>query len=138
MKKLLPNQSVKILFRNGTSVEGIVDVWDEDYILRSGDGKSYLIIQSPEQDILAIKVMLNENEISEPKVLIKEPPPPVENSASIPTQEELRTKKIAELHMLKIAQEKQEIANKLNSHGISEIKPIIYGYPNLNKIKGDK
>jgi len=132
--KLLPNQLVKILFRNGTSIEGIVEVWDEDYVLRSEDGKSILIIQDPSQDIMAIKVILREQDLKriEPKQNYAADDP----DSSIPNPQELRAKKLAELHLLAAAQEKQDVINKLRNHNIGEIKQVKYSPPSF--LKGNK
>ncbi len=148
MKKLVPGQLVKILFRNGTSVEGIVDIWDEDFILRSEDSKSYLIIQNPEQDIMLVKVMKEENPKAESVYEDRENRP----KPFIPTQKDenedpdfseinpisLRAKKISELHLAAIEEEKKIIAARLNNHKITEVKPVQYGYPNILNKKGNK
>jgi sRNA-binding regulator protein Hfq len=146
-----PNQEVKILFRNGTSVEGVVLVWDKEYILKSRDGKSILIIQNPEQDIMAIKVILN---TAEPKTknnyeygVKKNVKPTIETSKVVTEDDDpdslqrfamdLRAAKLAELRIAAAEEERKAISEKLKSHNIGEVKQTNYGYPSiLNKIKG--
>lgn len=135
--KLIANQLVKILFRNGNSVEGIVEVWEDgSYILRSLDGKSILIIQDPVQDIMAIKVMLDsQEEIEMPEEIARQStiPAPPQPSVEIaePSNDDLRHKKLAELRIAAIAHEKMMVAEKLRSHHISNTMPVKYTFPNL-------
>lgn len=153
--KLLPNQLVKVMFRNGASVEGIVDIWDEDYVLRSIDGKSVLLIQDPVQDIMAVKIILEDASITNETNIethgnvakvkntsqlrdnrqqqLKEISKRLQDDA-VPTSMELRAKKLAELRLAAIAEEKRMVAEKLSNHTIGEVKPVIYGLPTI-KIK---
>lgn len=56
-------QQVKVIFRNGTVVEGIVNVWENNTVeLKSLDDKSVLIISHPAEDIMMIKVSLEPEE----------------------------------------------------------------------------
>ena len=152
MKKLLPNQLVKILFRNGTSVEGIVDIWDGDYVLRSEDGKSVLIIQNPEQDIMLVKVILNEeapvaeslyeDREKRPKPVFSiqkeenEDPEDAFSDFSGLDSMSLRAKKLSQLHLAAVEEERKIITARLNNHQITEVKPVNYGYPNILNKKG--
>jgi sRNA-binding regulator protein Hfq len=143
--KLLQNQLVKILFRNGTSVEGIVEVWDPDYVLRSGDGKSLLIIQDPKQDIMAIKVILSEDHSKKPTDIseVEEVPEAVPEETPEECKEldpiRLRAMRLAEIRREAAAADARLFKERLRSHEITESKPIQYGYPSiLTKIKGNK
>jgi hypothetical protein len=135
--KLIANQSIKILFRNNTSAEGIVEVWEDgDYILRSLDGKSILIIQDPVQDIMAIKVMLDDSQeiIEMPEDIATQstiPPPQPTIEIIEASNDDLRHKKLAELRIAAIAHEKMMVAEKLRSHHISTSMPVKYTFPNL-------
>jgi len=143
--KLIKDQLVKIMFRNGQHVEGIVDIWDKDYVLRSEDGKSVLIIQDPEQDIMLIKVVLRNDEEDgqhEEHKMAEESPKKSNDKPvvcdDIPLSEDLRHKKMAELYLAAAASERQTIVQKMRDHRIGEVKPINYGYPSiLNKTKGN-
>jgi len=149
--KLVKGQFVKIMFRNGQHVEGIVDIWDQDYVLRSEDSKSFLIIQNPEQDIMLIKVMsCNEPAVEDSHEEQEKIPKPFfpkdENvdpddafpdfSALDPMS--LRAKKIAQLHLAAVEEERKIIAARLNNHQITEFKPVRYGYPNILNKKDSK
>jgi hypothetical protein len=131
--KLFKGQSVKILFRNNASVEGIVDTWEVDnYVLKSLDGKSFLIIQNPNQDIVLIKVIINDTA----KVTVTDHIKPInvepENTEEL--NKDLRYKKLAELRIAKIEQEKKIIAEQLKSHTITNTAPIgKYIIPNIKR-----
>jgi hypothetical protein len=127
--KLEKEQRVKLLFKNGLSIEGFIDSWVEgNYILRSLDGESLLIIQSPDEDIMAVKVMLHM------QPAIKENP---EKTASQPeeppSEQELRIRKLAELRLEAAAEERRIISSKLKDHHIGDVRKVGYGLPGFLK-----
>ena len=50
---------VKLILKNNTVVEGIVEEWFANYVkLKSLDGQSVMIIPHPNEDIMLIKIFL--------------------------------------------------------------------------------
>jgi len=133
-----PGQHVKCILRNNTIVEGIVDNWRGDIHsgltqLRSLDGDSILIIPNLD-DVMLIKIMLEK-----PKSLTAEIKEKIEKKSQLnkefievyeqPSNDDLRTKKLAELKILLVAQEKKIIADKMKDHHLSGVKAVQYGQP---------
>lgn len=143
-------QHVKIVFRNGTVTEGIVEEWFNNVIyLKALDGESKLIITNPEQDIMLIKVW----DEKAPEVEPKEPEP-----VDLPTEEEAKEwashfqevaethdpynpddrKTLAELKIELAKQERKIIAEKLREHRPSPYKPTQVPYHYLPGIPEPK
>ena len=150
-------QYIKVFFRHGGLIlEGLVESWEPDNcVLRSLTDDSLIIIHSPQDDIMVIKVMPivepvddHENDLSKqtgikiipgtlPKIndaskkLDKIDHQVVEDAlgAEELTDMGLRAKKLAELHLMKINAEREIIANKLKDHNITETRKIEYGLP---------
>ena len=141
--KLYPNQLVKILFRNGTGLEGVVEFWEENnYILRSLNGDSILIIQDPIQDIMAVKVTLpsdvEQQPIPQPIIqneLLKQPIIEEYVEPEEFNEQDLKIKKLAELYLERAKAERETISNKLKSHQINEVKQIKYDLPSFIRNK---
>lgn len=139
-------QHVKCLLVSNTLAEGYVILWHPNAIkLKSLDGDSVFIIHHPDRDIVMTKVILDppaEVE-TEPKVLV-----PLEGTTDLqqrwqetydgPSDDELRTKKLAELKVLMIEQEKKIIKDKMKTHESTSAyspMPPRYQIPNMAKIK---
>lgn len=117
-------QHVKCLLTNNTLVEGFVMIWDLHRVikLKSLDSESILIIHHPDKDIMMTKVILDPAaDEAEPKPKF----PLLETENELKDQwtktynspsDELRTKKLAELKILMIEQEKKIVRNKVRSH----------------------
>jgi hypothetical protein len=149
-----PDKShVKILLRNNTIVEGVVEEWYGNVVkLQSLDDKSYVIIPHPEEDIILIKVFLEpateETSTETPMETPVEEHDPVETKTELeekfqqtleqPSGDPLRDKSLAELKTLMAAQDRQIIANKLKSHHLGETKKVKYGYPGFFKKPGSQ
>ena len=126
---------VKILLRNNSIVEGIVQEWGATIKLQSFDDKSYTIIPHPEDDIILIKVFLGDP--SEEKEEIEIAPEEVKTEleqqfqqvVEQPSDNPTRHKSLAELKVLLANQDRQIIADKLRSHHISDTRKVEYGYP---------
>jgi hypothetical protein len=136
----LINKKIKILFKTGISVEGIVQSWEpNNYLIKSLDNKSIFIIQNPSEDTLAIVVSLED--FIKPEINLKE-----SSILDVQLAEEdnkiydpnLRTKKLAELYKESIMQEREIVANKFKSHSIGENKQVEYGLPGFFKKQGSK
>jgi hypothetical protein len=146
-------QHVKCLMKNNTIAEGIVEEWHGNYVkLKALDGKSYLIIHHPGEDIMLTKVMVDEN--SEEKSLAQQVKEKIEAKGTKPrptepqlTLEEafqqlsteddtidmqaLDAKSKAQLQVELAKQEREIIAAKLRDHTIEGPKKVQYGYPGL-------
>lgn len=137
-------QHVKCLLTNNTLVEGTVMIWELPrwVKLRSLDSESVFIIHHPDRDIVMTKIVL-------------EPTPEVEAQPKLqlevqgdlqtqwtqtyngPSDDELRTKKLAELKVLMIEQEKKILRDKVRTHESSSAyspHPAKYQSPDLAKI----
>lgn len=127
--KLKPNEKVKIFFRNGTTTEGIICAWEKDnYTLKSLDGKNLLIVQDPAQDIMLVKIVIDE------------PPKQIISMNDIKIDDPDKHKKLADLRAELIEEEKKAITEKLRTHTItgppSESKYLPQSFLNIVKNKG--
>lgn len=128
-----PGEKVKIIFRNNSSIEGIIESWSKDEAsLKSLDGKHIFVILNPYEDILLVKIEVQE---TKPMVKLPEPKPidlPQEES------EDLRIKKLAELRILQNKAERETIANKLKDHNITDTRKVKYEYPGFFQMQSPK
>jgi hypothetical protein len=132
-------QYVKCILKNGAVVEGYVEEWIQNEVqLRSIDGESIMIITHPEEDIMLIKIMLDKQESIETPV--NSPPPArtdleqeFEETYNQPSNDDLRVKKLAELKIMLVEQDKKIITDKMKDHRIGEVKKVMYGYPGPDK-----
>jgi len=130
---------VKCILKNNVIAEGIVEEWYGNIVkLKSLDGKSYLIIHHPGEDIVLTKVMVeeiskdsskNQAEIIADKIRAKQ----VEKEPEPIDQMALDAKSKAELHVELAKQEREEVAAKLRDHHIGEVKRVQYGQPGFYK-----
>lgn len=133
-------QQVKIIFRNGTVVEGVVNVWENNTVeLKSLDDKSVLIISHPAEDIMMIKVSLEHEE--PPFKMVDKKINDAWKDAVDKTDhrdpEQIKT--LAELRVELNKQEKEIIAKKLREHRPSHSPQIgPYHYPSAVAGKPEK
>lgn len=141
-----PDTHVKILLRNNTIVEGIVQDWSNIVKLKSVDDQSYMIILHPEEDIILIKVFLVNSLVEKIKTISKDDLEEVkteldqrfQQTIEQPSDAPERSKSLAELKILLAQQERQIVANKLKQHHIGETKKVEYGYPRFFPEPGSK
>lgn len=160
-------QHVKIVFRNGTVTEGIVEGWFNNVVqLKALDGESNLIITNPEQDIMLIKVWDEKFEEPQPEPTMPEPPRWEDEEKANYSTESLRKefqerlygkdqtfeeaaathdpsnpddrKSLAELRVELAKQERKIIAEKLREHRPSAYKPTQVPYHYLPGIPEPK
>lgn len=133
------NQYVKCLLRNNVVIDGLVQKWESEHVeLKSLDGKSLMILTRPQDDIVMIKIML------------EDPPAEKETKSNAELQKtDLETKfeevynqssdtidrnqNLASLKKMLIEQDKQIVINKLKQHHIGEVKKVEYGQPGFFK-----
>lgn len=123
---------VKVLLRNNTIVDGIVQEWGETIKLQSLNDQSYMIILHPKEDIILIKVF-PENSSEEIVTVSEEVQTELEQQfqqvLEQPSEDSSRLKSLAELRELLVSQERQIIANKLKQHHIGQPRKVEYGSP---------
>lgn len=140
---LLKNQHVKIIFKNGITIEGIVMQWDskvEEYqfVLKALDDNSMYIINGQEEIMIAkiidnseydvvqeeIQEEVNKKEEIEDKfVEIKEQ---IEAVYDQPRHNVEDIQTLANLRKKLVESERQLIANKLKQHHLNEPKGVKY------------
>lgn len=111
-------QQVKCVMQSGIVIEGIVESWENQVVLKSLDGQSLIIIHRPEQDIIFTKIALAQksmeitNEPTTPQKQIKE------KLEEVRTIEDpiLKDKSINELRKMVVAQEREIIIKKTKEH----------------------
>lgn len=125
----VPNDKhVKVVFRNGTVVEGIVKEWVSNYVeIRSLSDESIMIIAHPEEDIMLIKVLpdkpaTEESEATE-KQQIREKVAEVLESPQTEEQAGLQQKSIAELQRMVAEQDRKLIRRRIRDHYHSAYVP---------------
>lgn len=134
-------QQVKCIFRNGVISEGIVESWQTHNVqLRSLDGKSILIITNPAEDIMLIKIVLeNPSNLEELPDISQAIDQTLENVPSQPTiainpYDADYNKSLAELRKERAEVERRIITEKLKEHrpsiGGGKVK---YEQPGFNK-----
>lgn len=138
------NQFVKIFFKNGTQVEGIVQEWGKQIILSSENSNSVMVITKPNQIIMykIVKELKPQNKVNDynPPTVIQEKKdedyidPGLTTHYNWEIQEEdpnvpkeyLDAKSKVELHKLKIKEEKEVFAKKLKEHQLGEVRKVEY------------
>lgn len=139
-------QYVKVVFRNGTQMEGIVDTWSEQKsVLLAQDKQSVMVIMKTLEDVLAFKIILNHLSLEEAqkklsesqdkfREVIKTPIPPeqVEQEGLTPLQ--IKAKTLAQLKTIMIEQEKKIIAEKIREHTIHDVRIPRYEQPRFHKM----
>ncbi|SRR5713101_1252016 len=128
------NQHIKCIFKNGTALDGIVEVWSEnESILKSMIDQSIVIIPHTSEDIMLIKIILS------PAIQIKTKlEQQFEQTQQQPSSDDLRIKKLAELKIMMANADRKIIANKLKEHQIGETKKVNYEQPRFFSNKGIK
>lgn len=126
----IKGQYVKIIFRNSTQVEGFVEEWFENSAtLKAEDGKSVLVILDIEQDVMAVKIVID---FIAPTKLSKKFEELVEEFQEVyeePSADDLRTKRLAQLRIAMSEHERKMVAEKLKEHVPSSVPGASYGHP---------
>lgn len=150
-------QLVKVLFNNGTAVEGIVIEWSDDKsVLKSKNGESILIIQKTKQDVLSVIINLRYKEdtvstkveqIEVEQREVKQKVQPVidedlekqyekikDESSKDLSSDDLRIRKLVELKSELNRLEKEEFFNQFRSHEMTRVGSVgNYVLPNFSK-----
>lgn len=121
---------IKVIFRNAAQAEGYVESWtDKISVIKSEDGLNYFVIQKTEEDVMAIKIMLDSRENkSLPKIeehldIIHRK---FQEEYEYPSDDDLRIKNLAQLKIAMIEQERKLAAAKLRDHTFSGIRKANY------------
>lgn len=140
---------VKLLLIGGGYVEGIVEEWGTTVKLKSIAEESILIIHHPERDIVVTKffdqknediVEANVNDDVEEEIIQAKPiyvlEKEFEETYDLPSDDDLRIKKLSELRIELNNQERKMIADKLKDQKIEKVKKVEYDYPGFFKKPG--
>jgi len=149
---LKKGQHVKLVFRNSTQLEGVVDTWENNTaVLVSKDQKSKMIVLNVSSDVMAIKVSLDAETQSEQPHQEQYQPEQKETERqwsksktddlqdrfeeikSAPSQDNLRIKNLADLRSMIINEEKNIVREKLRSHYPTTVGQSYYGNPFIKK-----
>ncbi len=128
----IPRDSlVKVYFKNGTVIEGVVLTWsDEKGLLRSPGCSNRMIIYNPAENVMMVKLLLSEEvdlkestdeeELPIPKTALKVEQvksnhydEPLEVSSTDPIDE--RTRKLAQYRLSRVTSDKKMFAKTLES-----------------------
>lgn len=124
------DQHVKLLLNNNILIEGVVQVWSDSSVeILSLDKQSTSIILHPKEDIRVIKVIHQKELIKEKSITEKK----FEEVSQQVGYDDLKIKKLSELKVDLIKQDKEIVANKLKQHQLSEVKKVNYDYPGFFK-----
>jgi hypothetical protein len=143
--KLETNQHVKILFKNGVEIEGFIYSWiSGDYVLKTSDNNLFIII-NPAEDIMIIKIISNNisniiknndnlkketvNDDSKKEIINDD----LKLEEEIINNDDLKLKKLVDLHLALKEQEKNILASKLSSHYIGNVEGTNYELPRFYK-----
>lgn len=112
-------QYVKIYFRNETQLEGIIESWSNSQaILITEESGSACIIMNVLEDVMLVKIMQPKEEESlvEQEQYFNELEEEFEEVKEMPSEDDLRLKKLSELKDLMNKQERKIIYEKLVDH----------------------
>jgi len=125
---------VTISLSNGQLLTGKVENWSSENIsLRTSPEAGITIITHPERDIVFVYYKENiEKNIQPVEKILDQSNQEFEKVLNEPFSE-IKTKKLAELRILKSKAEKEIVASQLKSHTISDVKKVNYGIPNIKK-----
>jgi len=148
--KPIKGQKVKILFRNGTIESGIIESWSEkDAVIKANDSNNFLIIQNTSQDVMAIKIILEDSDKikiknEENNIITEKDVRKIDNELDRVIYEEkisdeekreyipdisLRAKKLAELRIEQARLEKEKISKKLLKPDLGKVQAFNYELP---------
>lgn len=129
-------QYIKVIFKNNTLIEGIVESWsDQQSILKSADGSNLFIIFQTLEDVMAVKIVLNYCPPGELNKRLLQTQSKFEEVKASPSNDDLRIKRLSELRKELIKQEKEIVAHQLKEHAVSGTSRVNYGIPNLINTK---
>lgn len=126
---MLPDtgKHVRVVFRNGTVIDGIVKEWVSNYVqLESLTDQSMIIITHPEEDIMLIKILLDPPAKSESvpeKQQIRKLADQLLEVPETEAQADLQQKSMAELKRMVVDQDRKMIQRKIREHFPSGYTP---------------
>jgi len=125
-------QFIKVIFRNGTTLEGFVKNWsDTKATLTSEDKTTSLIIMNVSEDVMLIKIMEPPKTIKELENETIKLEEEFEEVKAAPSADELRLQKLADLKKLMIEQDKKIVSEKVKTHTSEGPQPVQYKYPSF-------
>lgn len=138
------NSLIKIFFKNGASVEGVVVFWnDRKALLRSTEADNKMIIYNPAENVLMIKLIAGE-------IISEENPPVLHQNNAFESQENPSVKKhstkskninsraiqVANERISQISQDRKKAKEILiRSPNPSTMETTYYGTPDFSKYR---
>jgi hypothetical protein len=124
-------QFVKLIFRNGTLMEGIIQQWSKTRsVLKSESSEDILVILQTEQDLLAYKIVASYISPKELPHRLNQLEQQFEETRQQPSTDDLRLQSLAQLKVAMIQHEKKMVANQLKHHLPTQtISKVQYGNP---------
>lgn len=123
-------QFVKIIFHNATQMEGVVISWsDKESVLKAIDGVNILVITQTAQDVMAYKIIMEHTSPEELPKKFDELVSQFQEVYKQPSNDDLRTKSLAQLKVAMIDHEKKMVAQNFKKHVPSHVIGVNYGSP---------
>lgn len=132
----LSNKHIKIHFKNGLTVEGIVIEWtDGKSIIKSLASEDLMVIHQTLENVMMFRVLTEKQKI-EPSSLKQMPDVIFEEEENFKSDPKLEVMKLVELRKLQLKEEKEAIAKALRKSFVPDgnIKDH-YVYPDFTKLK---
>lgn len=132
-------QQVVVFFRTGKELIGVVESWSDNVSVIMVDNNAYVIMNT-KQDVMLVRIMpqadkmeVKQNQSQQPEVDMEDLEGQFNEIYGMPSEDDLRLKKLADLKIMMIDQEKKNFANKIRSHQIIETSKVKYGNPFYTK-----
>lgn len=147
----LQGKRVRVIFKNGMSVDGIVQEWSDSLsILKNEETENLLLIYETSSNVMMVHVIVKENEeIVRPRIeneqgasdyIEEEARREAINRIQPPDSEELildhfepdptlRVQKLAELRKLQLQEHKKQLKQHIKAWRSGEVPQVKYTYP---------
>ena len=129
--KIVKGSLVKIILKNGMVESGKLNEHTSEQLILDLADYSVLIIQNPDENVIAIKVLAAPKKSSCQESVFVD----VEQKPETYYRDEtLRVKSLAQLHMLKANEERSRAKELLLSYKPTQAPEVSFGIPNLKSI----
>jgi hypothetical protein len=123
VKSIPLNTIVRVLCVNGITETGKLSHMDDECICLDLPDGAVFMVNNPKQNVLAVKFQKTEQD----SVFIEMP------KEELPRSHDLRTKRLAELHRLRMQAEKELAKQVVTGDKKLNIPEVSFGIPNFNK-----
>lgn len=115
----LDGKQVRIFLKTGASAEGIVQEWNEEHVLLSAsDSKNLLLINDPQQNIIMVHIVLEQESqkiLEVTKKQVVDPNPEDLKLDHFEPDPTLRFKKLAELRQVQLKEHKKNLRRHMTN-----------------------